>query len=301
MQERISAPARLYFKKGGRLIIKVLYYDESVKINDCYPRINLYDIANSGQCFRWKELSPNEYAVVAFDKLLIIKQDHGIELMSNAEDFSLTWRNYLDLDYDYESVLRVVQDPEDYFLRSASKFSSGIRILNQDPWECLISFIISQQNNIPRIIGIIDRLCMRCGDVVGEYNGELYYSFPTAEQIMDHYLELRDIGVGFRDKYILDACRKINAGYDLNRLRDLSAEDTIKELKSFYGVGDKVANCISLFGLGHKEAFPRDVWINRIIDKYYSGEFDTSRFAGFSGVIQQYMFYYERSISHGND
>lgn len=277
------------------------YEDQSIRIYNYQPTFDLNSIADSGQCFRWKKLSDNSYIVVAYDRLLIISQSKDyIQLNCTSEEFDSVWRTYLDLDYDYNEIVNNVkfhsQCSNDKFLSDAVRFSSGIRILNQDPWECLISFIISQQNNIPRIKGIIDRLCRRCGDLVGSYDGEDYYSFPTAEQIMDHYLELKDIGVGFRDKYILDTCRRINAGYDLDQLKELDAESAVSNLKNFYGVGDKVANCISLFGLGHKEAFPRDVWINRIIDKYYDGDFDTSRFSGYSGIVQQYMFYYERSI-----
>ena len=270
--------------------------NNSIIISNYQPTLDLDSIADSGQCFRWKKLKDNSYAVVAYEKLLILKQSpNRIELRCTPEEFESIWRNYLDLDYDYYSRIEYIKNiADDQFLTDATRFSSGIRILNQDPCESLISFIISQQNNIPRITGIIDRLCRRCGDIVGTYQGEDYYSFHTAEQIMDHYLELKDIGVGFRDKYILEACRRINSGYNLEVLRNLDAENTVNELKSFYGVGDKVANCVSLFGLGHKEAFPRDVWINRIIDKYYEGNFDTSRFEGFSGVVQQYMFYYER-------
>lgn len=278
--------------------MNITYENNLVIISNYQPTLDLDSIADSGQCFRWKRLQDNSYAVVAYEKLLILKQTpNRIELSCTPEEFESIWRNYLDLDYDYYSrIEHIMNVAEDQFLADATRFSSGIRILNQDPWESLISFIISQQNNIPRITGIIDRLCSRCGDIIGTYQDEDYYSFPTAEQIMDHYLEMKDIGVGFRDKYILDACKRINARYDLESLRNLDAESTVTELKSFYGVGDKVANCVSLFGLGHKEAFPRDVWINRIIDKYYDGNFDTSRFEGFSGVVQQYMFYYERSM-----
>ena len=259
--------------------------------------IDLNSIMESGQCFRWNKIGDNTYSIVAFNQLLIVDQlPNGMRLHCSESEFESLWKDYFDLDYDYQKCIESASN-YDQFLRSAAKFSFGLRILNQDPWEMLITFIISQQNNIPRIKGIIDRLCRECGDLIATYEGIDYYSFPTELQILDNYLKLKDIGVGFRDKYIIQACKDILFGFDLEALRHATPEDTVNKLKSFYGVGDKVANCISLFGLGHKDAFPRDVWINRIIDKYYDGEFDTGRFEGFSGVIQQYMFYYERSIT----
>lgn len=269
------------------------------RINVQVDQLDLLQIASSGQCFRWYPMGAYDYAIVHKGKILKIRQLTPSNLFifeCSKQEFDKVWKEYFDLDTDYQKYLDAVYESEDRFLLSSISCGMGIRILNQDPWETLITFIISQQNNIPRITGIIDKLCRVCGDPIDEAYGEMMYSFPSAEQILDHYKSLKSIGVGFREKYILDACRKINAGYNLEMLRNLSAEDAVRELKKFYGVGDKVANCVSLFGLGHKEAFPRDVWINRIIDKYYGGEFDTSRFEGFSGVIQQYMFHYERVI-----
>lgn len=277
--------------------MKITYRENEVEVSDLDRTFSLESIRLSGQCFRITKLENYEYAIVARNRLLIAEQ-YGtrIVLHCSQEEFAEIWRDYFDLDYDYKKCI-IEGSKYDTFLRSAVHYGSGIRILKQDPWEMLITFIISQQNNIPRITGIIGRLCSRCGDLIATYDEINYYSFPTAEQIMDHYLELKDIGVGFRDKYILDACKRINSGYDLEVLKQVPPERATSELKKFYGVGDKVANCVSLFGLGHKDAFPRDVWINRIIDKYYDGDFDISRFEGFSGIIQQYMFYYERSIT----
>lgn len=277
--------------------MKITYFKNEVEVSDLDRTFSLESIRLSGQCFRITKLENSKYAIVAKGRLLIAEQySDRVVFHCNQEDFDTVWEDYFDLDYDYKKCI-IEGSRYDAFLKSAVHYGSGIRILKQDPWEMLITFIISQQNNIPRIAGIVDKLCNRCGDLIATYDGINYYSFPTAEQIMDHYLELKDIGVGFRDKYILDACRRINSGYDLEVLKQVPPEQTTSELKRFYGVGDKVANCVSLFGLGHKDAFPRDVWINRIIDKYYNGDFDISRFEGFSGIIQQYMFYYERSIT----
>ena len=277
--------------------MKITYFENEVEVSDLDRTFSLESIRLSGQCFRITKLENSKYAIVAKGRLLIAEQySDRVVLHCNQEEFDIVWEDYFDLNYDYKKCI-IEGSRYDTFLKSAVHYGSGIRILKQDPWEMLITFIISQQNNIPRIAGIVDRLCNRCGDLIATCDGINYYSFPTAEQIMDHYLELKDIGVGFRDKYILDACRRINSGYDLEVLKQVPPEQATSELKKFYGVGDKVANCVSLFGLGHKDAFPRDVWINRIIDKYYNGDFDISRFEGFSGIIQQYMFYYERSIT----
>ncbi|MCM1221851.1 MAG: 8-oxoguanine DNA glycosylase [Lachnospiraceae bacterium] len=259
---------------------------------------SLRQIASSGQCFRWYPFASNEFIIIHQGKILDIEEYYPDTFILHCSEieFNEIWKNYFDFETDYHKFLDAVYESEDEFLLSSISCGMGIRILNQDPWESLITFIISQQNNIPRITGIIHRLCQACGEPVGTAYGDTYYSFPSAEQILDKYKSLKSVGVGFREKYIIEACKRVNAGYDLERLRHCSAEEAVKELKTFYGVGDKVANCVSLFGLGHKEAFPRDVWINRIIDKYYGGEFDTSRFEGFSGVIQQYMFHYERMI-----
>lgn len=275
-------------------------------LNDHQIHINAYNldlrqIAISGQCFRWYPCNEgcSEFVIVHKDKILHISQNgEDFYLDCSIDEFNEVWARYLDIFTDYSQFVDAAIRTDDGFLRSAAGCCSGLRILRQDPWEMLITFIISQQNNIPRISGIVDRLCRLCGDQIGEYEGVPFYSFPTAQQILDKKnLLSKPIGVGFREKYIIAACEKIINGYDLAALNDLSAQDAINELKTFYGVGDKIANCVSLFGLGNKDAFPRDVWINRIIDEYYGGDFDTSKYVGYSGVIQQYMFLYGRVVS----
>lgn len=262
---------------------------------------SLKSIAESGQCFRWSELSPNKYLILAYNRLLVAEQyDNYINLYCSEEDYDNIWRSYFDLDYDYDNRIERALSIEDKgsYVVSAIEFSRGIRILNQDPWETLITFILSQQNNIPRITQIVENLCRYCGDLLGDYEGRDYYAFPTAEQLLDHYTELKDLGVGFREKYVIEACKKVISGYDLDQLKHKPTEEVVGELSEFYGIGPKIANCVALFSLGHKDAFPRDVWINRIIDNYYGGEFNELKFTGYAGLIQQYMFYYERRSNH---
>lgn len=255
-------------------------------------------IINSGQCFRWSRIATNTYAGVAKGHYLEILQspNEATALFKcSLKEFENLWYDYFDFSRDYQSIVKLVTD-SDSFLTSAVRFGSGLRILKQDPWECLVTFIISQQNNIPRITGIIERLCNTFGELK-EKNGIKYRCFPTPQQIIDKYHLLGTVGLGYRDKYILAAAIKVSDElYDLEDLRRVDSVTCTNRLKEFYGVGDKVANCISLFGLGHTDAFPIDVWIRRIIDEYYNGEFDMTKYSPYSGIIQQYMFYYGRMI-----
>lgn len=261
---------------------------------------NPHHIAASGQCFRWYKVSPTVYCIVHGNQVGVLEElpdDEGYLLRCSDWLYYEVWCDYFDLNTDYEQIKAMV-DKDDSFLRSAVTYGDGIRILKQDPWECLITFIISQQNNIPRIQGIINRLCQSLGQRIDSAYGH-FYSFPTPKQILNNPKALRGVGVGFRDKYILESAQQFldKGGYFyMEKLRRFDAATTISELKGFYGVGDKVANCISLFGLDHKEAFPVDVWIKRIIEEHYQGDFDMHKYDPYSGVIQQYMFYYGRMI-----
>ena len=244
-----------------------------------------------GQAFRWEELSENCWHGVAYNKYLKIeKLTDGTIILHNTtqEDFDNIWVKYFDLNRDYEAIINSVSDNK--ILKEASEFGRGIRVLNQEPWETLCSFIISQNNNIKRIKGIISRLCESFGE---EING--YYSFPTAEKIAS--LTLDDLAVlraGFRAKYILDAANKISNGeVDLNILKDLSIDDARNELMKIKGVGPKVADCALLFSHEHIEAFPKDVWIKRAMEKLFDGELPKEA-QKYAGIIQQYIFFYAR-------
>ena len=162
----------------------------------------------------------------------------------------------------------------------------------------LVTFILSQQNNIPRIKYIIERLCDELGEIHRDQFGKYYTTFPSAETILEHQACIyNDIGAGFRDKYLIGTAIR----WILNRDRILSTnwnyKSILSELKEFYGVGDKIANCIALFGFGFTEAFPMDVWIKRIISNYYvEGEFDKNKYGEYAGIVQQYMYYYARLL-----
>lgn len=255
-----------------------------------------------GQCFRWNRQEEG-YFGVAMGKALYITQSGSDITLHNTTlaDYKQVWEGYFDLGRDYAKIQYTLSG--DPVLSAAMLHGSGIRILAQDTFETLISFIISANNNIPRIKLIVERLCQNFGQPL-EY-GEKYYMFPTPERLAACSLEdLSVVKAGFRDKYILDAARKVVSGdIQLEQLKAVSFAKAKAELMRIKGVGEKVANCIVLFGLGHYSAFPIDVWIKRIIDHYYFGgedancdigEFAKGKFGDLGGFAQQYLFYYAR-------
>lgn len=264
--------------------------------------LNLDKTFDCGQCFRWNK-SNNVWVGVVGDKVYKFRQ---LEL--NGEQLIITnatideWDNilydYFDLSTDYDKI-DIPND--DKFANSAHKFGRGIRILKQDPWETLISFIISQRNNIPKIKSTIEKLCNAFGDLIKEENGIRYYSFPTVEKLSGlSDADFEGIGLGYRTPYIINAAMAVeNNRINLEMLADsrTSSIEAVAKLESLYGVGPKVANCVALFGLGKLDMFPIDVWIQRIIDTYYNGSLNPSVFGSLAGLMQQYMFYY---IKYGN-
>ena len=253
---------------------------------DCFE---LSATLDCGQAFRWKEVLSGVWEGIAFGKFLKISQNENSIIFHNTskEDFYAFWEDYFDLKTDYNYIISKIKNP---VLKSAAEYSKGIRILKQEPWEALCSFIISQNNNIPRIKGIIERLCENFGEKI-----EGGYSFPSAQKIAQ--LTLDDLAVlrsGFRAKYILDAAKKVsNKELDLDSLKTETTEFAREKLLSIYGVGNKVADCVLLFGLEHYDAFPKDVWIKRALETMFNGNLPESE-SEFAGVYQQYIFYYAR-------
>jgi N-glycosylase/DNA lyase len=262
---------------------------------------DLQQIADSGQCFRMNKRTENRYSLVAYGRYLEICQPEQdvIELNCSEEEYTDTWRNYFDIGYDYDKVIRSLIGSGDEFLRKAAEFGPGIRILRQEPFEMLISFIISQNKNIPSIKTCIERICERYGDgKTDPATGVRYYTFPSPMQLAAaEKKELRSLKLGYRDEYILRAARAVAEGaIDLEVLKKCSHEKTVKTLRSIHGVGEKVANCVALYGLHHIEAFPVDVWIKKILNEIYQGSFVVERYNGYAGIVQQYMFYYIRAL-----
>ena len=262
--------------------------------------INLYKTFNCGQCFRFNEMTDRSFTGVAFGRVLHIDTaDDGIVLKNCDErSFNDTWCDFFAFDMDYEKINN--NFPSVGFFKTAAEYSDGIRVLRQDIFETLISFIISQNNNIPRIKKIISSFCENFGEKI-IYNGYEYYTFPSPQYLKN--ITLNDLSViksGFRAKYILDAVQKITNGeIDLPKIKSMTYDTAKEELKKIKGVGDKVADCVLLFGAGKYEAFPRDVWIKKVMDTYFGGEDGVNLFGEYAGIAQQYLFYYSRENLNG--
>ena len=254
-----------------------------------------FDLAQTldcGQAFRWSQRD-GRWCGIAGGKYIELYRENGSIVIEGAtpEDFEGFWRHYFDLERDYGAIIESVSTNDT--VRAAAEFGGGIRILNQEPWEALCSFIISQNNNMPRIKGIIERLCECFGEKI-----EGGYTFPTAQKIAMLTLEdLAPLRCGFRAKYILDAARLVSSGeIILENLKGIDFDTAQSELMRIKGVGPKVADCTLLFGLGHIEAFPKDVWIKRALEEYFDGELPESA-REYAGIVQQYIFYYIRENS----
>ncbi len=263
-------------------------------------------IEGSGQCFRFVHREGpllNEGDIK--ETYFTIFKGHYLEIgclkdgrfmfSCTEEEFREIWHAYFDLDTDYEKIRESI-DPADTFLKNAAEYGRGIRILHQDLWEMMVSFIISQRKSIPAIRSCIESLCTAYGEPV-RVKDQVFYAFPTPEALSCLDLEdLKPHGVGYRDKYILRLAREVAEGTLIpEAFERYEPEEAVCELMKIYGVGRKVANCISLFGLHNIDAFPEDVWIKRVISEEYGGCFDKERYHGFAGVIQQYMFYYGKA------
>lgn len=245
-----------------------------------------------GQCFRFDFLGENRYKVFSKDKSVIAQQiDNDLIFEGiNRQEYDSFWRDYFDLDRDYEMIDSLLCTDE--ILSVASPYAKGIHILKQDPFETLCSFIISQNNNIPRIKGIISRLC----ELLGEKMDDGHFAFPTCDSLAKLSAEdLAPIRSGFRAKYLIDAAQKVASGeVDLSLPYSMSVDEAREYLKQIKGVGDKVADCVLLFAYGKFDSFPKDVWIKRIMSEHYPDGFP-ERFNSICGIAQQYLFHYFRN------
>lgn len=265
------------------------------------PDFDIEQIAASGQCFRFRRQGEGRYSLIAGGKWLEIEQNGDTVGFSCGEDeFEAFWRNYFDLNADYGRYKAKVA-LRDSYLQAAVQTGSGLRILRQDVWETVICFIISQQNNIPRITKCVENLCALFGEPKVNAHGETYYAFPTAERLAQCTPDdLAPVTLGYRAKYICATARQIATGaVELDRIRRMKYADAKAELLRLTGVGVKVAECICLFGLHHIDAFPVDTHIRQMLDAHYPKGFPLSRYKGFAGVMQQYAFYYELQIQNG--
>ena len=268
-------------------------------------------VFDCGQCFRWLKEEDNSYTGVVQGRVINVKKENDLIIFDNTnkEDFENIWFDYFDLGRDYTEIknqLRVM----DEHLQKATEFGKGIRILQQDGWEMLISFIISANNRIPMIQRAINNLSERYGKFIGEYRGKKYYAFPTPEELSKVSVEdIRACQTGFRDKYIKSVVDYVSENKeDVLTYRKLSTDECIKELIKFNGVGPKVADCIALFGMQKYDTFPVDVWVKRVMEEFYVEDnlslpkirkFALNKFGDLAGFAQQYLFYYAREFGIG--
>lgn len=271
-------------------------------------------IFDCGQCFRWEKNNDGSYTGVAFEKIVTIDYDSETETLviynCCEDDFHNIWRNYLDLDRNYSEIKEILMQ-RDSVIADAISYGQGIRILNQEKWETLLSFIISQNNNIPRIKKNINSLAELMGKPLGEYNGKEYFALPSPEVLAAAEVEdLAPCRLGYRAKYLIETAKKVrDEGIgSLERLGccDVSAAETLDALRQYCGVGPKVANCISLFSMGKIDSFPIDTWVKKVMNQLYGidennmkemASFAAETFGEYGGIAQQYLFYY---ITHFN-
>lgn len=288
--------------------------EQTYIINNC-KSFKVKDVFDCGQCFRWNEQEDGSYTGIFGNNVLNVKQEPDAEgykiIISGVCDGNIesVCKEYFDLNRNYEDIKEKLSSIDEYLAESI-RYGEGIRILNQDLWEMIISFIVSANNNIPRIKGIIDRMAKKYGNEI-EFRGKVYYTFPTVEALSTATIEdLRALGLGFRDKYIYETTKKIKYGeVSLEKMR--KEKDTAKirkQLLALSGVGPKVADCILLFStLKRFEVFPIDVWVRRVMNDLYIHNPDEAKvnkkeieqlakekFGNLEGIAQQYLFYWKR-------
>lgn len=261
-------------------------------------------IFDCGQCFRWNRQPDGAYTGTAMGKTVTVRLDSGeggrIDegrlIIENAteEDYEKIWRSYFDMDRDY-GLIKEELSREDSVMKEAVKRGSGIRILKQDLWETIVSFIISQNNNIPRIKGCIEKLAALAGERLEDYRGEAVYGLPSVEKLASMEAEdLAPVRLGYRAPYLIKTARMV---------KERGLPESYEQIAALCGVGPKVANCISLFGLHNLSSFPVDVWVRRVMSEMYGfdekdvkgmAKFADERFGDLGGIAQQYLFYYIR-------
>lgn len=269
-------------------------YDGKNTVLEGTDNLNAALTLDCGQAFRWSADENGVWSGIAYRKRLQLKQEGDrITLFDTSpEDFEGIWRRYFDLDRDYASIIASYTDEK---LKIACREYPGIRILRQEPWETVCSFIISANNNIPRIKGIIERLCENFGEKI-----DGGFCFPEPEVLCTlSESDLSPIRAGFRAKYIIDAAKKFASGeVDPARIENESFDEAKAELLKIKGVGEKVAQCSLLYGFSRVEAFPRDVWVKRIVNELYP-EGLPECIKGTEGIAQQYLFHWRRSLETG--
>lgn len=289
-----------------------------MKIKECGRDLQITEITDfdleqtleCGQCFHFNKIDDHDYALSAFGRLLHAAQDErSLVLYDTTEDiFNEIWRGYFDLDKDYSAIKEYLLKYDDK-LNEAINAMGGVRILNQEFFETLMSFIISQNKQIPHIKQIVAAISQKYGKYLGSISKVDYYTFPDCKALYENANEqaFRDCKTGFRAPYLWDAVEKVyNGSVDETFLRKAGIAECLNSLMTIKGVGSKVASCVALFSLGHSSAFPVDVWIKRMMEQMYYGgeetpkktieEFAVKHFGNYGGYAQQYIFYYGRDL-----
>ncbi|URZ04026.1 DNA-3-methyladenine glycosylase family protein [Clostridium felsineum] len=264
----------------------------------------LKDIFDCGQCFRWKREDNGNYIGVALEKVIEVekRQDDVVMYNISEKEFKNVWSDYFDLYRDYSEIKEELS--KDPLLKKSVDFGSGIRILKQDSFEMLLSFIISANNRIPMIKKCINNISERAGKKL-QYKGETYYAFPTVDELHDFTeKDFEECTAGFRAKYLKDTVDRIyNGEFNLHYIKSLDDDKCHEELKKIMGVGPKVADCIMLFSMQKYSAFPVDTWVKKAMMSLYVApdvslkkirDFGREKFGDLSGFAQQYLFYYAR-------
>lgn len=281
----------------------VIYKDNYVVLEGV-KNFNIKQVVECGQCFRWKKVTDSNYIGVAYGRVIeVVQEGDKIQILNTTEeDFNNIWQEYFDFNRDYSEVKDKLIDDE--LLKKSMEFGYGVRVLNQEPFEILISFIISARNSIPVISKTINNISKKYGTKL-QYKGEDYYTFPTIEQLsIATEDDIRETGASFRSKYIVDTVRRLKDGeLSLEEIMSLNDDECHTKLQEFKGVGAKVADCVMLFSMKKTSAFPVDVWVKRAMIYFYDAKdsslnkiriFARDRFGELSGFAQQYLFYYAR-------
>lgn len=286
---------------------------EQTFILENYQSFEPKHIFECGQCFRWNKEEDNSYTGVFGENVLNVKKEENKIIFKGIckENIIKICTEYFDLDTNYTKIKDKLSNVDEY-LRKSIEYGEGIRILNQDLWETIISFIISANNNIPRIKGIIERLAKTYGTEI-IWNDKRYYTFPTIEQLSKATVDdLRNLGLGFRDKRVYDTTKMfINNEISLEELEGIKDINKLRErLLELPGIGPKVADCIMLFGMKKFEVFPIDVWVRRVmnelyiknidenkVDKKYIEKIAKEKYSDLAGIAQQYLFYWKRETA----
>ncbi len=289
-----------------------LYQEKNRVIIDEIKDFEPKHIFECGQCFRWDKEEDGSYTGVANQRVINVKLEEDTLILDNTnmDDYHSIWHNYFDMERDYSKIKDELAKMDEH-LKSATEFGYGIRLLKQDTFEMVISFIISARNAIPMIKRSVEFLSKSLGEEIGEYRGKKYYAFPTAKALSacDEQV-LIDSKVAFRKDYIREASRIQSLGQmDIYGLVNLPTDEARKELMRINGVGPKVSDCILLFGLSKYDVFPVDVWVQRVMHEFYIEkeikdlkkirEFGIEKFGDKAGIAQQYLFYYAREKGIG--